>query len=199
VLLVNDTSSGVGAILEKSRLQGVLKGSPSGDAFLDKVMSDEQVEPGERVLTSGGDQIFPKGLLIGYVRDAKPGADLFLKVRVRLSANLSKVEEVLIITKVDEREPTEAEAHGPVRAIDILANRLPSVPVKPPAEQSQPPVKTPDSAVTHPAGSTGLAVKQNLMRRQPNMSRHRLSVRNSPRLPGRASLRRRPPRRLDPG
>ena len=159
VLLVNDTSSGVGAILEKSRLQGVLKGSPSGDAFLDKVMSDEQVEPGERVLTSGGDQIFPKGLLIGYVRDAKPGADLFLKVRVRLSANLSKVEEVLIITKVDEREPTEAEAHGPVRAIDILANRLPSVPVKPPAEQSQPPVKTPDSAVTHPAGSTCLAVK----------------------------------------
>jgi rod shape-determining protein MreC len=131
VLLVNDVSSGVGAILEKSRLQGVLKGSPSGDVILDKVMSDEQVEPGERVLTSGGDRIFPKGLLIGYVRDVKTGADLFLKIRVRLTANLSKVEEVLVITKVDEREPSSAELNAPVRAIDILANRLPSVPEKP--------------------------------------------------------------------
>ena len=143
VLLVNDPSSGVGAILEKSRLQGVLKGTPSGDVILDKVMSDEQVEPGERVLTSGGDRIFPKGLLIGYVRDVKPGPDLFLKIHVRLSANLSKVEEVLVITKVDEREPTEAEAHGPVRAIDILANRLPSVPVKPQSDQTANPEKSP--------------------------------------------------------
>ena len=135
VLLVNDVSSGVGAILEKSRLQGVLKGSPSGDVILDKVMSDEQVEPGERVLTSGGDRIFPKGLLIGYVRDAKSGADLFLKIHVRLSANLSKVEEVLVITKVDEREPSTAELNAPVRAIDILANRLPSVPEKPATDQ----------------------------------------------------------------
>ena len=146
VLLVNDTSSGVGAILEKSRLQGVLKGTPSGDAVLDKVMSDEQVEPGERVLTSGGDRIFPKGLLIGYVRDVRPGADLFLRVRVRLSANLSKAEEVLVITKVDEREPTAAEARGPVRAIDILTNRLPSVPVKPPSDQPANSEKTPSAA-----------------------------------------------------
>ena len=155
VLLVNDTSSGVGAILEKSRLQGVLKGMPSGDAVLDKVMSDEQVEPGERVLTSGGDRIFPKGLLIGYVRDVKPGADLFLRVRVRLSANLSKVEEVLIITTVDEREPTAAEARGPVRAIDILANRLPSVPVKSPSDQPANSEKTPSAA----ANAVGSAPK----------------------------------------
>lgn len=137
VLLVNDVSSGVGAILEKSRLQGVLKGTASGDAILDKVMSDEQVEPGERVLTSGGDRIFPKGLLIGYVRDVKTGADLFLKIHVRLSANLSKVEEVLVITKVDEREPSAAELNAPVRAIDILANRLPSVPEKPATDPSK--------------------------------------------------------------
>ena len=154
VLLVNDVSSGVGATLEKSRLQGVLKGSPSGDAILDKVMSDEQVEPGERILTSGGDRIFPKGLLIGYVRDVKTGADLFLKVRVRLSANLGKVEEVLVITKVDEREPSTAETTAPVRAIDILANRLPSVPVKP-AEQPAQSAKTPGGAASNATGTTG--------------------------------------------
>jgi len=151
VLLVNDVSSGVGAILEKSRLQGVLKGSPSGDVVLDKVMSDEQVEPGERVLTSGGDRIFPKGLLIGYVRDVKTGADLFLKIRVRLTANLSKVEEVLVITKVDEREPSSAELNAPVRAIDILANRLPSVPEKPATDP--PGTKAAASSSTPAAGT----------------------------------------------
>src|SRR4051794_40256125 len=42
VLLIDDQTSGVGVILEKSRLQGILRGSPSGDVVLEKVMSDEQ-------------------------------------------------------------------------------------------------------------------------------------------------------------
>src|SRR5579859_6621397 len=43
VLLVNDQSSGVGAILEKTRLQGVLRGTSNGEVVLERVMSDEQV------------------------------------------------------------------------------------------------------------------------------------------------------------
>ena len=62
VLLISDQSSGVGAILEKTRLQGVLRGTANGEVVLERVMSDEQVPVGETVLTSGGDQIFPKGL-----------------------------------------------------------------------------------------------------------------------------------------
>src|SRR5206468_12837834 len=54
VLLINDQASGVGTILEQSRLQGVLKGKASGEIVLDKVMSEEDVKVGERVLTSGG-------------------------------------------------------------------------------------------------------------------------------------------------
>lgn len=60
VLLISDQSSGVGAILEKTRLQGVLRGTANGEVVLERVMSDEQVPVGETVLTSGGDQIFPK-------------------------------------------------------------------------------------------------------------------------------------------
>jgi rod shape-determining protein MreC len=131
VLLINDPTSGVGAILEKSRLQGVLKGSAAGETVLEKVMSDERVEPGERVLTSGGDRIFPKGLPIGAVSKVGSGSDLFLNIRVKPGANLSQLEEVLVITKVDERQPTVTEADTPMRAVDILASRLPSVPVKP--------------------------------------------------------------------
>src|SRR6202162_1312098 len=62
VLLIDDQSSGVGAILETSRVQGVLRGTPVGELALEKIMADESVQPGEKVLTSGGDQIFPKGL-----------------------------------------------------------------------------------------------------------------------------------------
>jgi len=131
VLLINDASSGVGAILEKSRLQGVVKGSSAGETMLEKVMSDEKVESGEAVLTSGGDRIFPKGLPIGTVMKVKPGAELFLNIRLKPAADLDRLEEVLVITKLEERQPTAQEAQGPVRAIDILAARLPSVPDKP--------------------------------------------------------------------
>lgn len=131
VLEINDQSSGIGAILEKSRLQGILKGTPSGETMLEYVMSDEKVEVGERVLTSGGDRIFPKGLPVGTVVKVNPGEDMFLNIRVKPSARLNGVEEVLVITKVDENQP-EMMPDNPQRAADILAERLPSVPVKPP-------------------------------------------------------------------
>jgi rod shape-determining protein MreC len=129
VLLINDQSSGVGVILDKSRLQGVVRGTLGGEVALEKVMTDEQVAPGERVMTSGGDQIFPKGLSVGYITKVSPGADLFLSVRIRPSANLSKLEEVLVITTKEDRAPAVADT-GNVRAVDILTQRLPSVPDK---------------------------------------------------------------------
>jgi len=129
VLLIDDQTSGVGAILEKARLQGILRGTPSGDVVLEKVMSDETVPVGEMVLTSGGDGIFPKGLPVGKVTKVSVGSDLFLNIRVRPAANLSRLEEVLVVTKIDERQ-AEPELTGPVRAADILAQRLPTVPAK---------------------------------------------------------------------
>src|SRR5258707_12143288 len=116
--------------MEKSRLQGILRGMPSGEIALEKVMSDEQVPAGELVLSSGGDRVFPKGLPIGRVVKVRPGSDLFLNIQVKPTANLSKLEEVLIVTKIDERQATP-EQTGPVRAADILAERLPTVPPKP--------------------------------------------------------------------
>jgi rod shape-determining protein MreC len=131
VLLVNDQTSGVGTILEQSRLQGVLKGTPSGELVLDKIMNDEDVHPGEKVLTSGGDQIFPKGLLVGTVGKSGRGPESFLNIKVKAAANLSKLEEVLIITKDEEKSPALADDAPPVRAVDVLAQRLPSVPDRP--------------------------------------------------------------------
>jgi rod shape-determining protein MreC len=130
VLLINDQSSGVGALLEKTRLQGVLRGTANGEVVLDRVMSGEQVPVGETVLTSGGDQIFPKGLPIGTVTKVGNGKDLFLNIRIKPAANLSKLEEVLVLVEKQERQAT-TEDNGHMRASDILAQRLPSVPDKP--------------------------------------------------------------------
>src|SRR5260370_29056619 len=104
VLLISDQSSGVGAILEKSRLQGVLRGTANGEVVLERVMSDEQVPVGETVLTSGGDQIFPKGLPVGTVTNVGNGKDLFLNIKIKPAANLSKLEEVLVLVEKQERQ-----------------------------------------------------------------------------------------------
>ncbi len=131
VLLVNDQTSGVGVVLEKIRVQGVLRGTATGELAVEKIMTDESVQPGERILTSGGDQIFPKGLYVGTVTKVAPGADSFLNVRVKPGASLSKLEEVLVVTQVENRSPTPSDQGRPVRAVDILTQRLPSVPDKP--------------------------------------------------------------------
>jgi rod shape-determining protein MreC len=149
VLMINDQSSGVGVFLEKSRLQGVLRGTPNGELILERVMSDEQVVPGEAVLSSGGDQIFPKGLPVGTVSKVGPGRDLFLNINVKPAADLSRLEEVLVVTEKEEREPV-VQSGASVRAADILARRLPSVPDKP---------ATVPGAVS--AGSTGAKPQPN--------------------------------------
>ena len=130
VLLINDQTSGVGAVLEKSRLQGVLRGTPNGEVVLDRVMSDEQVSPGETVLTSGGDQIFSKGLPVGTIAKVGAAKDLFLNITVKPSANLDKLEEVLVVLQKQEKQAV-AEDVPRARAADILAQRLPSVPDQP--------------------------------------------------------------------
>jgi rod shape-determining protein MreC len=130
VLLINDQNSGVGTILEQSRLQGVLKGRASGELALDKVMAEEDVKPGDRVLTSGGDQIFPKGLPVGTVAKINRGTE-FQQVIVRPAAVLNHLEEVLVITQKRDREPAVNAGAPPLRAADVLAQRLPSVPDAP--------------------------------------------------------------------
>jgi len=157
VLLINDQTSGVGAVLEKSRLQGVLRGTPAGEVVLEKVMTDETVQPGEKLLTSGGDQIFPKGLPLGTISKVSPGPDLFLNIRIKPSAQLSKLEEVLVITQEEQREPVSADTQR-VRAADILAQRLPSVPPKPAMPSIGPKVASTTTAA--PGGSAAASAPE---------------------------------------
>jgi rod shape-determining protein MreC len=130
VLLINDHDSGAGVILENSRLQGIVKGTSLGELQVTDVMSDEKVEPGDHVITSGGDRIYPKGFSVGTVISASPDRDNdpFLAIRIKPAADLSRLEEVLVVTKIADEIPSVAGGPLPMRAADILAQRLPSIP-----------------------------------------------------------------------
>jgi rod shape-determining protein MreC len=176
VLLINDHDSGAGVILESSRLQGIVKGTSLGELQIVDIMSDEKVEPGEHVVTSGGDRIYPKGYAVGTVISSTPDRDNdpFLAIKIKPAANLNRLEEVLIITKMTEdAQPSAGPA--PMRAADILSQRLPSVPKQDPNAPKSPggpttgapaatasPSPTPVKA-TKPAGAateqTGIAVQ----------------------------------------
>lgn len=130
VLMINDRDSGAGVILEKSRLQGVLRGTTLGELQVDGVMADQKVEVGDPIIASGGDRIYPKGLPVGTVSSSNPDRETgtFLTIRVKPAADLNRLEEVLVITKMTEPPPVEVGSGGRTRAADVLAQRLPSVP-----------------------------------------------------------------------
>ncbi|MGE5112143.1 MAG: rod shape-determining protein MreC [Acidobacteriaceae bacterium] len=154
VLLISDQSWGAGGILTQSRLQGIVKGTQSGEVQMAYIMSDNQVKPGEPIVTSGGDRIFPKGLPIGKVREVSPGKDLFLNIRVTPAADLNRLEEVLVVTKIVEKAPDANDLSGPIRASDILAERLPSVPEKAAEDPKQDGNAGATPATKPPANST---------------------------------------------
>ena len=169
VLLMNDPTSGVGATLVNSRLQGIVKGTSTGQLQLHYIMGDETVQPGDRVVTSGGDRVFPKGLPIGTVVNVSMGRNLFLDITVKPAADLDRLEEVLVITSQKARAP-DAAGLGPIRASDILAEHLPGVPQAPQGDSAQqPPRSTPKAAPTPGASVPMPGASQKALNARPQM------------------------------
>jgi rod shape-determining protein MreC len=103
VVLLGDPSCKVAAVVENAaRDQGVLgvAGGPFDGALvqLDYLARSAGIKPGQRVLTSGDGGVFPKGIPIGTVAEARPaGSGMFLQAQVKLSANLAGLEEVWVL------------------------------------------------------------------------------------------------------
>ena len=130
VLLISDPQSGAGVLLERLHLNGILKGSNGRYPEVQNVMSDEKIQVGDRIITTGGDRVFPRGLPVGTVDSFSPDRerDPFLNIKVKPAADLGKLEEVLVITEMVERSLAQSpETATPLRASDVLAERLPSV------------------------------------------------------------------------
>ena len=98
VMLVTDPNSRIGVVLEKSRQTGVLIGSESDICKVIYLSMDSDINPNEKVLTSGFGGIFPKNIVIGEVTSVSRDRIKFYRYAdVRLSQDLNAIEEVLCI------------------------------------------------------------------------------------------------------
>jgi len=141
VLVISDQTSGAGVVLEQTRLRGVLRGNALGQPQIINMLPDERVKPGERVVTSGGDQIYPRGLPVGVVDQIVPDTSNppYMDILIKPAANLGHLEELLVITQAGDQMPVKekqdlaqsaaagAMAETQQRASDILAERLPGL------------------------------------------------------------------------
>ena len=111
VLLINDQTSGAGVLLATTRLRAILRGSPTGQIVINNLTPDSRIKVGEQVLSSGGDQVYPRGLPVGTIESIKtdPDHQPYTLIQLRPAANLNQLEEVLVITATQPNLPVAAQ------------------------------------------------------------------------------------------
>jgi rod shape-determining protein MreC len=138
LLLLNDTTSGAGVILASTRIRGILRGTDTGQVEINNLTADSRIKPGEQVVTSGGDMVFPRGLPVGVIESIAPDPlhQPYTAIVIKPAANLARLEEVLVITGTSSTMPAAAAqdanaaigvAEANQRAADEIAEKLPSL------------------------------------------------------------------------
>ncbi|MBY0493949.1 MAG: rod shape-determining protein MreC [Cyanobacteria bacterium] len=109
VQLLIDRNAAAGALIERTRVQGVVVGIGDGMLRMQYVPGTADVKTGDLVVTSGIDGIYPKGFVIGMIDHADRGAGAYHEIVIRPAVDFSRLEEVLIVrtppasrTAVDE-------------------------------------------------------------------------------------------------
>jgi len=98
VLLLTDHNSGIDAVVQRSRARGIVEGALDGGCVMKYVKREEDVEVGDRIVTSGLDGIFPRGAIIGEVTHVTRGNRGLLQVAdVKPATPLDRIEEVLVV------------------------------------------------------------------------------------------------------
>lgn len=112
VQLVTDRTSAVGAMIERSGRQGVIRGDGASGLELDYVPLQADVLPGDRVVTAGIDGIYPRGIPIGAVREVQPGTQLFHRIAVVPLVDFGSLDHVYLLPALPEaRALSEGLAH----------------------------------------------------------------------------------------
>jgi rod shape-determining protein MreC len=101
VVMINDPSFSVECLIQRTRVRGILTGIPGArNCQINYVARTEDVLPGDIIITSGLDQLYPKGLILGRVLKVDPkGKGTFLFIEVIPEVKLAQIEEVLIFQK----------------------------------------------------------------------------------------------------
>ena len=105
VLLLTDPNSGIDVLVQRTRARGIVSGSLENGTVLKYVKRSEDIQEGDRLITSGTDGVFPKGMMVGTViKVMKQHIGLFQFVEVLPAVQSSRVEEVQIVAVGGEPE-----------------------------------------------------------------------------------------------
>lgn len=103
VLLISDINSSVSAIVQRNRIQGIVVGRGDGLCRVKFLSNIADIHEGDLMVTSGFGGIYPKGLIVGCLQNIlKKPTGLFLEAELVPDADLSRLEEVLIVMKNSE-------------------------------------------------------------------------------------------------
>jgi rod shape-determining protein MreC len=108
VQLLVDRNAAAGALIERSRSQGVVVGGGDDRLRLEYVSEVSDVAVGDTVVTSGIDGIYPKGFVIGQVEAVEKNGVAYRTIVVRPAVDFSSLEDVLVVLT-----PTAAQQAGP--------------------------------------------------------------------------------------
>jgi rod shape-determining protein MreC len=97
VQLLIDLNAAAGALIERTRVQGVVVGAGSGMLRMRYVPGTADVKTGDLVVTSGIDGIYPKGFVIGTIDNVAGSVGEYHEISVRPAVDFARLEEVLIV------------------------------------------------------------------------------------------------------
>jgi rod shape-determining protein MreC len=102
VILLTDANSGTDVLVQRTRSRGIVSGSLESGVVLKYMKRSEDIQPGDRLITSGLDGVFPKGLMVGTViKVNKQHLGLFQFVEVLPAVQSSRAEEVFVVGAAD--------------------------------------------------------------------------------------------------
>jgi len=139
VLCLTDPRSGVGVTMQQSGFHAVLEGTTAGSCSVNYLPPYAEVAPGDLVVTSGLDRIYPKGISVGRIVGRPEGQGLQRRFEVRPTVDLARLAEVLVLkAPPPEREPQDA-VEPPPPAKDPARPASPRAAVPAPAGRSETP------------------------------------------------------------
>lgn len=98
ILFITDKNSAVGAISQEKRISGILRGDGAGGLIFEIEASKESPREGEKIISAGGGNLFPKGLLIGEAKsDISSDAEAVKKIKIKPALEIGKIEDIFIV------------------------------------------------------------------------------------------------------
>lgn len=100
IMLITDPASALDVVVQRSQVRGILIGGEPGICQIKYVRNDADVKPGDVVITTGKDGVFPGGIKTGIVKAVFPDpVGIFQRVDVIPAVDVENLGEVLIIQK----------------------------------------------------------------------------------------------------